>query len=64
MGEVINLRQARKQRDRAERARVADGNRAAFGRSKAEKDAESARRARADSQLDGHRLSTDEDGKP
>lgn len=37
MGEIINLRQARKARKRAEAAREADTNRLKHGRTKAEK---------------------------
>ncbi len=37
MADIINLRQARKERDRADRARQAEENRAKFGRTKAER---------------------------
>jgi hypothetical protein len=49
MGEVVNLRRARKSRARDAAAATADAQRAAFGRSKAEREgaaAESARLAR------------------
>jgi hypothetical protein len=55
MGEVINLRQARKQRVRAEKDRQAAENRAAFGRSKSEKLLTEARQKQADAGLDGHK---------
>ncbi|RWD60631.1 MAG: DUF4169 family protein, partial [Mesorhizobium sp.] len=38
MGEVINLRQARKQKARIEKQRLAGENRALHGRSKAERE--------------------------
>lgn len=53
MTEIINLRQARKAKGRAERAARADGNRAAFGRSKEEKKADAAAREKARRALDG-----------
>ena len=56
MGEVINLRLARKQRARSEAAVRADQNRRVFGRTAAEKAAEAAARARVDATLDGARL--------
>lgn len=37
MAEIVNLRRARKARDRADKAAQADANRALHGRSKAEK---------------------------
>lgn len=55
MGDVVNLRTARKQRDRAEDARKADENRARFGRTKAQKQAESKAAERDNTHLDGHR---------
>ena len=48
MGEVINLRLARKRRARADASVRADQNRRAFGRTAAEKAAVSAERARAE----------------
>lgn len=64
MGEVVNLRQARKRALRAEKERAAAGNRALHGRTKAEKQIARTERERARSALDGHRLerATDEDG--
>ena len=56
MGEVINLRLARKQRARTEASVQADRNRRMFGRTGAEKAAEAAARARVDATLDGARL--------
>jgi len=56
MGEVVNLRQARKRRDREERASEAEANRVKHGLSKAEKNLSSARRDQDARKLDGHRL--------
>lgn len=55
MGDVINLRTARKQRNRADDARKADENRARFGRTKVQKQAEAKAAKRSDAHLDGHR---------
>lgn len=60
MAEIINLRSARKARDRAARSAAADANRIAHGRTRAEKQAardEAARQARL---LDGVRRVPDE----
>lgn len=62
MAELINLRQARKRRDRAVAERKAEANRLAFGRSKAERRVTEAERDRAARDLDGHRLSDEPDG--
>lgn len=53
--QVVNLRLARKARLRADAATAADANRAAFGRTKAEKQAMAAETARRDATLDGAR---------
>lgn len=53
MGEVVNFRRARKARDRAAAERVAEANRAKFGRTKAERDADAAARAATERTLDG-----------
>jgi hypothetical protein len=55
MAEIINLRQARKQKARAEKEARADGNRIAFGRTKAEKNLTKAERDLAKSRLDSHK---------
>ena len=52
MSDVVNLRAARKAKARSEAKQQAAANRAAFGRSKAEKTAESAARARQERTLD------------
>ena len=56
MGEVINLRAARKARDRAAKASAAETNRARFGRTRAEKQAVLADTARREKLLDSARL--------
>lgn len=55
MGDVINLRQARKQRDRAAASRLAETNRAKFGRTKAERLAQQAEAERQEKQIEGAR---------
>ncbi|MCW2315397.1 hypothetical protein M2322_000931 [Rhodoblastus acidophilus] len=59
MGEVVNLRLARKRRERDERESEADSNRIKHGLSKAEKTLASARRDQDVRKLDGHRLESD-----
>jgi hypothetical protein len=56
MGEIVNLRRARKVRERREADAQATANRAAFGRTRAEKDVEEARRDLDARRLEGHRL--------
>lgn len=53
MAEIINLRQARKQRARAAAERKADANRAHFGRTGAEKQASRMENDRQARKLDG-----------
>tara|TARA_R110000787_G_scaffold284547_1_gene398375 strand:- start:5378 stop:5683 length:306 start_codon:yes stop_codon:yes gene_type:complete len=52
MGDVINLRQARKAKARTDKARQADVNRAKFGRTKAQRQAEDQQRARQEAAVD------------
>lgn len=61
MAEIINLRQARKQRARADKAATADANRAAHGRTLAEREAEAAEEERRDHLLDGAKRDRPED---
>jgi len=56
LAEIINLRQARKKRQRAERETRADANRAKFGRTKAERDRQRSVADRDARQLEGHLL--------
>ena len=53
MAEIINLRRVRKAKARDAAAVVADTNRAAFGRSKAERDASAQTVAQRERLLDG-----------
>jgi hypothetical protein len=55
MGEIINLRQARKAKQRAEGAGLAEANRLKHGRSKAEKRLAEMTRQRNDTVVDGAR---------
>jgi hypothetical protein len=59
MGEVVNLRQARKRREREARESEAESNRVKHGLSKVEKGLSAARRAQDARKLDGHRLGPD-----
>lgn len=63
MGDVVNLRQVRKAKARADKARAADENRVKFGRSKAERLAQSAAQERQARLLDGTRRERDESEK-
>ncbi len=53
MGEVVNLRMARKAKRREEAEAQAAANRALHGRTKAQKQADAQERARAERLLDG-----------
>lgn len=55
MADMINLRQARKAKARAEKEAQALGQRVQFGRTKAEKAASRAAQEKAARALDGHR---------
>lgn len=59
MVEILNLRRARK--ERVERDRTAEENRARFGRSKAEATRQAAERALDDARLSAHRLDDGDD---
>ncbi|HEV2511062.1 DUF4169 family protein [Bosea sp. (in: a-proteobacteria)] len=63
MAEIVNLRRARKARDRASAEAQAEQNRIAFGRTKAERKLTEAEKALAERRLEGHRLEGDPDGK-
>jgi Domain of unknown function (DUF4169) len=52
MSEIVNLRAARKAKARSDEKRQAAANRAAFGRTKAEKNAGAAAKARLERTLD------------
>ena len=57
MGDVVNLRRARKARGREAAATVAAENRAKHGLSKAQREAETQAAARDAKALEGHKLS-------
>jgi len=61
MAEIINLRQARKQKARAEKEARANENRIAFGRTKAEKNLSQAEQDLAKSRLDSHKRDDDDE---
>lgn len=56
MAEIVNLRRARKAKERGRHEAEAAQNRAVFGRSKAEKRLAESERARAEASLDARRL--------
>ena len=53
MADIINLRLVRKAKLRADKARAADVNRAKFGQTRAERQAQQQEQDRRDRQLDG-----------
>ncbi len=55
MGDLINLRRARKDRARREKEETAQANRVAFGRTKAERDLTDAQKRLEAAKLDAHR---------
>jgi len=56
VGDVVNLRRARKVRDRAEQDLRADANRRKFGRTRAEREEADAERTRAEREHEGRKL--------
>jgi Domain of unknown function (DUF4169) len=56
LGEIVNLRRARKRQNRQREEAVADQNRAVFGLSKAEKRLMRSERAMAEAKLDACRI--------
>ncbi|WP_315736863.1 MULTISPECIES: DUF4169 family protein [unclassified Bradyrhizobium] len=56
MGDVINLKRFRKRVERDEAAKVAESNRARFGRTKSERANDAQRDKRANELLDQHRI--------
>jgi len=62
MGNLVNLNRFRKRNEREQAAKQADLNRARFGRSKAERQANEQRARRAGELLDQHRID-DEDAR-
>ena len=60
MGDVVNLKRFRKRTGREQSAKLADTNRARFGRTKSERTLDERRANRANDLLDQHRIE-DED---
>jgi hypothetical protein len=56
MAEIVNLRQARKQKARDEKSRAAEQNRVLHGRSKADKQRDRLIADKAETFVAGHRL--------
>ena len=56
MGEIVNLRRARKRKERQREEAVADQNRVVFGRSKAERRLAQSERAIAEANLEARRI--------
>lgn len=63
MGDVINLRQFRKDKERAEKQKAAEQNRLSFGRTKAEKNLTQARNEKAEKILDQGKIDKPEPPK-
>ena len=63
MGEIINLRRARKRKRRLGEEAAAAANRVAFGAPKTAERKARAERERAERRLDGHRLADSGDGE-
>ncbi|MGM0586448.1 MAG: DUF4169 family protein [Pseudomonadota bacterium] len=61
MGQVVNLRRARKRRTRDETRREGDENAARHGRTKGDRAREAAERESEARRHEGHRLDRDED---
>ncbi|KAK0359577.1 hypothetical protein LTR94_030772, partial [Friedmanniomyces endolithicus] len=59
MTNIVNLRQARKAKARVDKAKTAEENRARFGRTKAQRQADSAEEHRRAALLDGVKLDRD-----
>ncbi len=62
--EIINLRQARKRREREAKDAEAAGNRARFGRTRAERERDDIDEAKIRQHLDGHHLENGSDARP
>ena len=61
MGDIVNLRRARKQRERREQEKAAQAKRVAHGRSKSERELASAQARLEAVKLDAHRRERDAD---
>jgi hypothetical protein len=63
MGDVVNLRQFRKQRARNDAEQRAEANRLQSGRTKAEQKLTDSEKILAERKLDSHLLGTSDDGQ-
>ena len=61
MADIVNLRRARKEKERRHRTSEADANRRRFGRTKAQKTADEDAASRQRRDLDGKLIERDED---
>ena len=61
MGDIVNLRRARKQRDRRVKDDAAQAKRAAFGRAKSERELTAAQAQLESARLDGHKREPESD---
>jgi hypothetical protein len=61
MAEIINLRRARKAKEKAEKQKTAEANRIAHGTPKALHKLSEVRKDKAEQRLSGHRLEKSED---
>ncbi|MAY67003.1 MAG: hypothetical protein CMM77_07740 [Rhodospirillaceae bacterium] len=59
--EIVNLRQYRKEKQRQDRARTAEQNRARFGRGKAQRREDEMDRKRSEQDLDGKQFDPESD---
>jgi hypothetical protein len=59
--EIINLRRARKAKDKAEKEKTAEANRILHGTPKTLRNLQKARKDKADQGLSGHRLEDEKD---
>jgi hypothetical protein len=59
MGDVVNLRQFRKERDRKLAESKAEANRLTFGRTKQEREMQAQERDKLERHIEGHRLDPD-----
>lgn len=63
MGDVVNLRQFRKAKERAEKEKAAAEKRTKSGRTKAERALKKAEDEKKDAALSGHQLDHEDDGR-
>jgi hypothetical protein len=61
MAEIINLRRARKTKEKAEQEKTAQANRVLHGTPKALRNLEKSRKDKADQGLSGHKLKNEDD---